>query len=70
MSGILISVLGPVADRDTLHTMVSVLGYSLEWRRDGCGELVAYQDGYPVSSITATGDVWGWLQSLRECGRV
>lgn len=56
-------------DRDALHTMVSVLGYSLEWG-DGCGELVAYQGGYLVSSIAATGDVWGWLRGLRERGMV
>ena len=70
MSGILISVHGPVEDRDALHTMVSVLGYGLEWRADGCGELVAYQGGYRVSSVSATGDVWGWLRGLRGCGMV
>lgn len=70
MSVILISVPGTVEDRDALHTMVSVLGYGLEWRKDCCGELVAYQGGYRVSSIAATGDVWGWLRSLRERGAV
>lgn len=70
MSVILISVHGPVEDRDALHTMVSVLGYGLEWRADGPGELVAYQGGYRVSSVSATGDVWGWLQGLKRCGRV
>lgn len=70
MSRVLIRVCGPVGDRDALHTMVSVLGYGLEWVRDGCGELEAYRGGYLVSSIAATGDVWGWLRSLRECGRV
>lgn len=57
-------------DRDALHTMVSVLGYSLEWVADGPGELVAYRDGYLVCSIAATGDVWGWLRSLKRCGTV
>nr|DAN77722.1 MAG TPA: hypothetical protein [Caudoviricetes sp.] len=31
MSGLLVRVRGPVGDRDALHTMVSVLGYVLEW---------------------------------------
>lgn len=70
MSGIFVRVSGPVEDRDALHTMVSVLGYGLEWQTEGCGELVAYRDGYRVSRIAATGDVWQWLRSLRECGRV
>ena len=60
----------PVEDRDALHTMVSVLGYSLEWVADGPGKLVAYRGGYLVSSSAATGDVWGWLRGLRECGMV
>lgn len=70
MSGIFVRACGPVEDRDALHTMVSVLGYGLEWQADGCGELVAYRDGYRVSRIAATGDVWRWLWDLRECGRV
>lgn len=70
MSGIFVKACGPVEDRDALHTMVSVLGYGLGWMEGGCGELGAYRDGYLVSSIAATGDVWEWLQGLRECGRV
>ena len=70
MGFILISVRGSVEDRDALHTMVSVLGYGLEWQADGCGELVAYRGGCRVSSISATGDVWGWLRSLKKCDRV
>lgn len=70
MSVILVRVCGPAEDRDALHTMVSVLGYDLEWERDGCGELVAYQGGYRVSDVPATGDVWGWLRGLKRCGTV
>lgn len=70
MSGVLIEVHGHVDDRDALHTMVSVLGYGLEWREGGCRELVAYRGGYLVSSIAATGDVWGWLRSLKRCDTV
>jgi hypothetical protein len=67
MSAILVSVRGHVEDRDALHTMVSVLGYDLEWQADGCGELSAYRGGYWVSSIAATGDVWEWLRGLKKC---
>lgn len=70
VSVILVRVCGPVEDRDALHTMVSVLGYRLEWQTEGCGELVAYRGGYLVSSIAATGDVWGRLRSLKRCGTV
>ena len=70
MSRVLIRVCGPVGDRDALHTMVSVLGYGLEWVRDGCGELEACRGGYLVASIAATDDVWGWLQGLKCCGMV
>lgn len=70
MSGIFVRACGPVEDRDALHTMVSVLGYGLEWRRDGCGELAAYRGGYRISSIAATGDVWEWLCSLRRLDTV